>query len=164
MSAERFIEACGEGKLSEVQDMVKEGVDIDIEGERGARGLLSALIRERFEVATWLLSQEGVDTNWKHPEMEGRSYLHLACMSGSPVEVVTKLLETMDTELVNAKHDGGKTALDVAVSDHDKGGFDSENGHERQGPIVEVLAGREEITWDLERLEEVARLVGTLYC
>ena len=63
----------------------------------------------------------------------------------------------MDTELVNAKHDGCKTALDFAVSDNDKGGFDSENGHERQGPIVEVLGRREEITWDLQRLEELAR-------
>ena len=82
MSAERFLEARCEGKLSEVQDIVKEGVDIDIEGEGGARGLLFALLRGHFAVATWLLSQEGVDTNWKHPEMEGRTYLHFASISG----------------------------------------------------------------------------------
>jgi len=85
---------------------------------------------------------------------KGYTYLHFACMQRAPVSIITKLLKMMDTKLWNAKTDnlGGMTALEIAVAIMPSYGQDKEDQKERQGPIIENLGRRLEITWDMDRL------------
>jgi len=156
-----FIEACAEGNLSYVQDMVKEGLDINLQDTSENTGLSVAINREQWPVATWLLDC-CVMRNYKEQYVvdasvikKGYTYLHFACMQRAPVSIIVRLLHMMDTELWNAKTDnlGGMTALEIAVAIMPSYGQDKKELTERQGPIIETLGRRLEINWDMDRLQ-----------
>ena len=142
MSADRFTDACESGHLSAVQDMVREGVDINTE-DSGMTGLFRAIGSEHWALVSWLLDQDTLDINWKNSEYSD-TYLHIASECGAPVSVITCLLNGSNVQGINAVTRGGRTALDLAVI-------------ENHPDIVSCLGGREEVTWDMGRLEGVAR-------
>ena len=138
----RFVFACRTGQLSAVQDMVRGGVDINTVNSSGATGLWRAISSKHWAVVTWLLSHDTVNTNYKNSN--GYTYLHMASYHGAPVSVINRLCDIMSSADINTVDSYGDTALDRAV-------------RENHLDIVSCLGGREEVTWDMGRLEEVAR-------
>ena len=146
MSVERFISACKSGPLSAVQDIVREGANINTEDSDGDTGLVRAMANKHWDIVSWLLDQDTLDMNWKDSEYS-ETYLIVASDYGAPVSVITCICNKSNTQVINAVACDGSTALDLAV--------------ERNHPdIASCLGGREEVTWDMARLEKVARLVG----
>ena len=146
MSAARFISACrfGPGFGPAVQDIVREGVDINVDSY-GWAGLVSAMGNKHWDIVSWLLDQDTLDMNWK--SSYSGTYLIVASAYGAPVSVITCICNKSNTQGINAVNSGVDTALDAAVI-------------RNQPDIVSCLGGREEVTWDMARLEGRARLVG----
>ena len=139
----KFRNACIDGELSVVQDMVREGYDINTVDSDGDTGLWGAIVFNHWDIVKLLLSQDTVNINWNKSGSD-YTYLHYASHHGAPLSVISRLLNIMSTAGINTVSSGGNTALDIAVK--------------RNHPdIVSCLGGREEVTWDMGRLEEVAR-------
>ena len=86
---------------------------VNMKDSGGDTALILALRYRRHSLSRWLLSLPGLDTSI-HNE-DNITALHIACMYGAPLDIVTTLTRLCTMETVNIKESGGNTALDDAV-------------------------------------------------
>ena len=106
---ESFLEAAEEGDLAKVTQMLKDGIDVNAQDEKGYTALMWACAEKHADVAIALLKVDGirVDLVKKH----GNTVLQCASHHGM-LEVVEKLIEKNAD--VNIQDEDGDTALITA--------------------------------------------------
>ena len=137
-----LISACIDGNLSEVERLVRDGLDINITDSDGNTALMLSLMFEHWSISEYLLSQPSIDTDIKNNS--GDTALYTACLHGASTEIVRKIVTKSSHQTINSRGIVGRTPIMLAVS----------GGH---NDLVTLLARMDMVDWDKEELVRVAR-------
>ena len=107
---EQLISAVIRGELSDVQEAIQNGAQVDAQNRIGCTGLHYAAELSNVEIAQYLLAQKA---SVKIVDERGRTALYLAAREGS-LAIVKMLVEGHHAD-INAKNNHGEAALHVAA-------------------------------------------------
>ena len=141
-SGEQLVRACRYGDLSQVQDIVRGGADINYCHSFNNTPLIWSLVNKQWNISDYLLSLPGINVNIR--DSYGRSALHYACSEGASINIVQTILNKASREVINSRNSDNYTAIMFAVKyNHIE--------------LVRHLGVREEISWEKDELIKVAR-------
>ena len=108
---EQLISAVISGELSDVQEAIQNGAQVDAQNSMGCTGLHYAAELTNVEKTQYLLSQKA---SVKIVDKRGRTALYLAAREGS-LAIVKMFVEGHQAD-INAKNDHGEAPLHVAAT------------------------------------------------
>ena len=109
-----LLEACKAGKLSEAEQLVKEGANLNYAVPHSQyTPLMAAIEHNHTEIINWLLDKPTVDVN-RHNSWKNTA-LHYAAKYSKDGVMVARLGNRMKKDTLNMLNQDGKTAVILAV-------------------------------------------------
>ena len=115
MSFQRFMKACVEGDEHKAKSLISRNPNLIKKRDAGGNtGLNLSICGQHHSLTRWLLTLPGLDAN-NISEDNACTALHLAVVSGSPMDIVITLVKLSGGKTLNQKTNDGFTALDWAL-------------------------------------------------